>query len=246
MERTIDGKTLTIKHFINKQLKPSISDGATSYPLYTQVIFDTYNTRFKTTNHTPSWGNSGILIDEKYEDQIVDGSFFNKHFSEVLEVDRKILDIIEYEIKTKKSEFTLRGLGKRLQNYFRLVREALSDQGKLGKEVLNMLGDYIPYNEFKPLIQANYHGTVHLLKTVAEKYPHYYQKLPLKYTIYLVVNEVIIQTASDITYFEWLHKNGKESFQSALINKIGNNSESTEVTYSIVNQIDTSIKETIT
>jgi hypothetical protein len=48
MQTTIDGKKLTVKHFVNNRIKPNIlDDDYQEYPIYTQVTYNRVNTKFR-------------------------------------------------------------------------------------------------------------------------------------------------------------------------------------------------------
>ncbi len=145
MELIVDNKKISIKHYLNLKLKPSYPDGAVEmYPLYTQVIYDSKSTKFRTFNSLEFLGGTYFLAKGE-EENVSDGSFL-KEMPQVVETDQVILRIVEFEIKKFKSDFKLKGLGKRFVIYASPVLSAVSESIVYGMNYF--LGSKFTHNEF--------------------------------------------------------------------------------------------------
>lgn len=127
-------KILTIKHFLNKRLKPKVDKkGSKYYTPYVQITYNRYNTQF-----IFNWAH--YISTEPYINRFTETEFknFEKKDSWVQdkrEVDGIITKAIKYEEQKYKSKFSLKGFGKRLSFYFecftcefqKKVRSALDD-----------------------------------------------------------------------------------------------------------------------
>lgn len=96
---------ITVKFFLHKKVAPKVSpwlDNVDCYPLYIQVSYARNNTQFRSF-----YKNIYSSIDQAYENDI---ELIN--YEECL-----ISKVLEYEIKTLKEKFELKGIGDRYMDY---------------------------------------------------------------------------------------------------------------------------------
>lgn len=129
----INGKKLTIKFFLNKDVKGKHFEfgGVSQYPLYVRVTFNRATTNFIVGNN---W------FSEMYEKDLED-------IPELKEVKKTIGKIVQYEVRNSVGDYRVRGLGDRIRTYYSNIYEAIQ------KSLLNILtkelGSILSYNEFK-------------------------------------------------------------------------------------------------
>lgn len=118
----INGKKVSLTHYLNKELKSYIFEGARFYQLYTTVNYKTKTTRFKAFRSLETKGVDRVLINEKHEDA-VNAQDIKGIAPDVYEADNMVMRIIEHEIERFGDKFTLKGFGKRLDVYGKRIEE---------------------------------------------------------------------------------------------------------------------------
>jgi len=105
----VEEKRASVKFLVLDTLKGKSIEGTKKVPLYTQVVYDSKNTKFKTiVNKEP------VFVTKDFDFQHISNkdliNSLNKH-------EEQIVKIVEYETKKFKSRFTLKGLQKRIGIY---------------------------------------------------------------------------------------------------------------------------------
>ncbi len=166
MEPVIQGKKISIKHYLNTKLKPTLDgEGRELFPVYTQVVFKGKATRFRTDQAFTPNDISDIGFDAsnpdryftffvlpiKYQEKIeFEGFLASNKLIQLLT--NRIVAIIKYEVDSPYiSEFTLKGLAKRLKEYFFPLEDLIDDLAS--GPVISFVGEYIPYNHLKGLFE---------------------------------------------------------------------------------------------
>lgn len=194
MELIVDNKKISIKHYLNLKLKPSYPDGAVEmYPLYTQVIYDSKSTKFRTFNSLKFLGGSYFFAKSE-EGNVSDGSFL-KEMPQLIDTDKVILQIVEFEIKKFKGDFKLKGLGKRFPIYASPVLSVVNDS--IGFGMNYFMGSKFTYNEFIEIFgQQKPYGRV-VLDALNRK-PELIRSMPKKLQYYSVYS-MLMQQYEDST-----------------------------------------------
>lgn len=151
MERIVDGKVVSLKHFLNKRLKGKVIDGIGHYALYTMVTYNNNNTQFKAFLDK-SDQNKAIYIQSFNEDKLKNGdsSFIRaKDYQRLTEINEWILNIVEYEINRYKDEFSVKGLSTRLEIYVSEILDFINLIGKRG--LMEAMGDELTHNNYVKL-----------------------------------------------------------------------------------------------
>lgn len=216
MEVIINDKTLSIKHYLNKNLKPVIDkeSGEKKFPLYTLVIYETQNTKFKaissvTPNEVYTW-----YCNESCEEDIKSGKAHCLP-PEIGKADQQIADIINYEVTKYKNRFKLTGLGKRLHVYWSSVDSIYNRF--FYDQVEDYLGSKLSYNDFHKILDRYTDDQLNEIIDEALKiYPDLLKETPESLQIWanLRLITAYFDTAhSQMTCFMWVVKNGKSKFQ---------------------------------
>ncbi|MEM6339448.1 MAG: hypothetical protein AAF673_05970, partial [Pseudomonadota bacterium] len=155
MERIVNGKTLSLKHFLNTRLKGKVIDGVGHYALYTMITYNNINTQFKSFL-SKTEQNRTIYIPSSHEEKLKSGdnSFIRaKDYEQLEKTDNWILDILEYEIERYKTvkyvEFSVKGLSIRLEIYTMEILEYIDLLGT--RWLLAVMGDELTYNNYMKL-----------------------------------------------------------------------------------------------
>ena len=205
-------KTITIKHFVNFDVKPKMVDGDEFYPVYTQIVYNRKNTKFKTKI-------SGDPILVKKELELKDSNYLNKS-NDILNQNDKIETIIRYEESILNDSFSLKGIGNRLVTYnspiINIYKELYKNSSveKYLKSVLtyddytywdnlediNSQIEQIYYYDFKT--GGNYNGLIlsGMPKKIKEQL-ELYEQMKLFFEVAF--------TKNDITIYEWFFKKGR-------------------------------------
>lgn len=153
MELIINGKTISLNHYLNKSLKPKIdSEGFPTFPIYTKVIYQTKVNRFKATYDHINFRPKSLYVKMKDDielDNIIYRNTNHKIFRDLIECDKKILKIAEFEILNFKDKFTLVGFSKRIQKYGVRINDFIFEAAK--DFLLGYLADHVTHNEYKQL-----------------------------------------------------------------------------------------------
>lgn len=129
----INGKKLTVKFFLNKEVKGKQVniEGIIQYPLYVRVTYNRSTTKFIAGNNWfPEFEESHLE-----ENPTLQG------------VKSAIEKIVEYEVKNSTGDYKIAGLGDRVKTYSSNILEALNRSLIVSLE--NELGKVMPYVEFK-------------------------------------------------------------------------------------------------
>ncbi|MEZ5040293.1 MAG: hypothetical protein R2828_10385 [Saprospiraceae bacterium] len=193
MDLIVNGKKLSIKHYLNLNLKPSNVEGVDLYPLYSQVIYESNSTKFKAF-HFIEFTGSTIFCSKDEEPRILDESFL-KDEKELRKTDEKILKIVEYEILKYKNEFSLKGLGKRIPIYGSSVLDIVTDS--LGFSMLKFLGSKFTHNEYLDIFGENEPFVDKVAKAIALK-PDLLNSMPRHLQYYSIVS-ILTKVFNDST-----------------------------------------------
>jgi len=187
MELIVDNKKISIKHYLNFNLKPSNPDDTVDmYPLYSQVVYDSKSTKFRTFASLKYLG-AGYGYAKRVEPKILDGSFLDE-MEELRKTDEAILKIVRYEIKKYKSEFTLKGLSKRFLVYGSPVLSTVSNSLRLSMDYF--FGSKFTHNEFLEIFgQRKPYGK--LVLEALEKNPELLDEMPKEYQYYSVISMLV-------------------------------------------------------
>jgi hypothetical protein len=124
----VKGKKVSLKHFINTSLKGRIgADGIVKYPLYTQVVYNRGNIKFKSSINPLK--NDQILVPYRPD---LPNKFEEINDPRLIDVDNKILNIIKYEVENNGQDFKLSRLGIRIPIYFKSVDKIILEQILMG------------------------------------------------------------------------------------------------------------------
>lgn len=227
MEVIINDKTLSIKHYLNKNLKPVIDkeNGRKQFPLYTQVVYETKSTKFKAftnTNPNPNLSTSDFdtwICYEECDEDIRNGKM-DCLPKEIIEADKQIAEIIEYEISKQKNNFNLKGLGNRLEVYWTSVDIILSEA--LYDSVLFYLGSKLLHNEFEEIVYP-YEKNKQLDKIMEEVSiikPEIIEEMPeiIKnwFSLFLGLVWFNVEHQKRFTCYQWLIKGANRHFASVV------------------------------
>lgn len=146
MEVIVDGKTVSLRHYLNKTLKPKLSEeGEALYPLYTIVVYQRKNTTFKTFRDIRSNDKSAILVSETNEPLLSDNSL-EKFLPDVYSTDKLILGVIEKDIARSKHSFQIKGLKEKLKKLSLSIDEAILYDSK--DSILEFIQERISYKHY--------------------------------------------------------------------------------------------------
>lgn len=145
-------KNVSIKYIVLDSAKPRIKDGNSYLPVYTQVVYEGKNTKFKTTIlGKPVYVKENLgLLDTNFSD-----------FKMQLEEVKKLIEtIVYYEVDLLKERFTLKGLGKRIQFYFQSIEQVFMSLLDLWgvKDYLKSKLTYNQYVEWEKIENLNQKG----------------------------------------------------------------------------------------
>jgi len=206
MELEINGKIVSLKHFLNKRLKPLFEeetpDAEPGYPLYTQVIFDKESTKFKANTGLRWIGPETVYFSESKEQYLDDDNYIREFEKGVFETDKKILKIVEYEVNKYNDKFTLKGLGKRLSHYGTPITDFIATT--LRNEFFKFAGDYLTYNQYISLYKSN-ESVENLIAKAIDSYSLQYNSFPKKLALAFVFYHLLATL------------NEKEGYNSTLI-----------------------------
>jgi len=142
-------KKITIKHYLNKKIKPkkSFKDNKLNknhFPVYTLVTFNRQSNNIVLDFY---FNDYGLDIDT-FED------FFNKGTDEYVTNEIKVreeilINSIRYEYKENQDSMTLKGFSKRFDKYQYPIDFLLN--GYVSSQVLTFLEDFITVSEYKKI-----------------------------------------------------------------------------------------------
>ncbi|HRK80228.1 MAG TPA: hypothetical protein PLZ12_02215 [Saprospiraceae bacterium] len=168
MEMIVDGKTVSLRHYLNKTLKPKLSDqGETLYPLYTIVVYQRKNTTFKTFRDIRSNDKSAVLVSETNEPLLSDNSL-EKFLPDVYSTDKLILEVIEKDIARSKQTFQLKGVKEKIEKLSFSLDEVVSICNEAA--ILEYFKNHLTYSKFVEIYSRS--------KTISEFIQIYYRENP--------------------------------------------------------------------
>lgn len=198
MERIVNGKALSLKHYLNKDLGPSEDENGepTLYDLYTRVIYDRQVTRFKAKlffHDSLTKKDAGeFLVPEDYEEE-EDLIRYLKVGPDYELITDYVLNIFEYELKKEGIPKKLKGLSKKLFYYYLSLDNFL--ERKYRARLFAFLGDHLPFN-----IYNKYHESKSTFLNVIEI-------LKLEHTeTYFKVPEHILRGVDYVGYSKYLNQ----------------------------------------
>jgi hypothetical protein len=215
-------KTIAIKHFLNKKLKPKIDDGIEYYPPYIQVTYDGVNTKFlfDWTFHVETDPFENRFSETEFQELITP---YNEHDKNVLyEVNRSIEKAIIYEESKYKSKFLLKGFGKRLAFY----RECFSCQYRNDIDEL-----FLQFAKNKNIVRGNrtyeleekldFFSLIEIIEILNSSYNgNLFKIIPKslwrKIITYYFFNSFFEKNESLDRYGDWLYHGTLEKFEAYL------------------------------
>lgn len=194
----IDGKKLTVKFFLNKEVKGKrINVGPnTKYPLYIRVTYNRSSTKFIAGNN---W------FDESVEADL-------EEMPTLKGVKSAIEKIVEYEVKNASGKYKIVGLGDRMKTYSSNLSDAINQSllTVLSKEV----GKSMPYIEYQNWTKIEFRGRV-------KKGLQFLGKdLPNNIKTHAVLADLLDKLGKSISVFGWIMSDERLSFIERL-RKIG-------------------------
>ncbi len=218
MDIIVNFKKVSLTHYLNLKLKPSKIDGIDLYPLYSQVVYESKGTRFKSFSSLRFIGET-LFYGKEYESKISDGSFLNgKDEKQLKNTDEKILRILQNEILKYKQGFSLKGLGKRFTIYSLPVLSVVDNS--ISFSMTNYLGSIFTYNKFTKIFnnKRSYEESVQM--AIKEK-PGLVAGMPKHLQYYFIVSALLKSfedsDKEEIRCFDWvLDSAKKKDFFSAI------------------------------
>ncbi len=216
MEVIINDKTLSIKHYLNKNLKPVIDkeSGEKKFPLYTLLIYETLNTKFKAITSVKPDEINTWYCNESCEEDIKNGKAQCLP-PDINKADLQIADIINYEVTKHKNKFKLKGLGNRLHVYWASVNSIYNRY--VYDQALDYLGSKLSYNDY--VIITNKYDQNQLNEILEESIkvnPSILDGIPEPIQIWThlrLVTAYFDTVHSQMTCYRWIVKNEKYKFQ---------------------------------
>lgn len=143
-------KKISIKFFLNKNLKPLIINDIKTYPVYIRVTYNRKSTTFKfETSEYPD----GLYLELKQEKNFEDA----KIYPQFLAFEKVIETLVEKEVRRKKDRFDVKGIGDKIFTYYgEAISDILSDG--VDKEMQDILKDKLTYNEYIELMKIEDFG----------------------------------------------------------------------------------------
>ncbi len=132
-------KKVTIKHYLNKQLKPKEANGLLYYAPYTRVTYDRKNNKFPMDWDREFSGPVVVFYNRFTEDQFT--KFLQDTSSYVREIDRMIEQSIRYEHHFFGDDFELKGFGERFELYRTSLYELF--YSKVREDIVNGLEKHL-------------------------------------------------------------------------------------------------------
>ncbi len=114
-------KKITIKHFLNKKVKPKEALGAGYFPIYTHITYDRKTT---TVNLFPEINKKGIT---KADFEYIFESESGEIYSILSKLSNNIKLIINHELSLVGKDFQLKGISKRYGQYFRYISDVFGN-----------------------------------------------------------------------------------------------------------------------
>lgn len=118
----INGKKVSLTHYLNKELESYFSEGSRYYQLYTTINYNTKTTRFKAFRLLEMKKTDRVWINERHEEAI-QAQQIEAIAPDIYDADKMVMRIIEHEIHQLGEKFTLKGFGKRLDLYGKRIEE---------------------------------------------------------------------------------------------------------------------------
>lgn len=230
MERIVNGKVLSLKHFFNKSLKGKVIDGIGHHALYTLVAYEHVNTKIKTFFDKNNQ-SVAIYIPAIYEQDVRRGEFSflePREWNSLIKTDEWILDIIEYEIYKYKSKFSIKGLAGRLEIYTSKIMHFINVFCK--RTLLNVMADKLTYNNYLKL--ERYKGSFDEKNDLARNIlieqngftrGMFGTEFDNISRVYYVFEDYLDE---DSTCYDWINS---ENLQKKFINEAPNSNEAKEV-----------------
>ena len=134
-------KKVSVKFFLNKDVKPSLYDDVKLYPVYVRVTYNRKNTKFKA-----AIDQATLWIREEFEDHYLLDEKNRKSFEEI---EQALIDIVGYEAERLGDKFTLKGIGQRLEYYKISIYNCL--QLLVSHHFNELLANHLTHNDYVEL-----------------------------------------------------------------------------------------------
>ena len=210
-------KTISVRNFVNYDLKTKIINGKEYSPVYVQVNYDGKNTKFKLEIQ-----DYPIYVATKLG--LKDSSYIALN-DEILKQESLLKEIVLYEVKKHKSNFSLRRIGRRLRNYEKKLDyffEALTKE-----DLERHLEDKMIYKDYLKMLSIKSYNE--RLNFVWDYFKDDIKKLinedvdqrTLTYILLFVLfnklrypdgGENISNPFTNMNYFDWVAKGGRKQF----------------------------------
>lgn len=141
---------VTVKYYLNKKIKPRKINDTLYYPLYVRVIYNTYNTRFKSLISLPGYDNERGLYLSDSDFELLQNPLERYHL-ELRKEEKDIVEVVKF-IEARFDDYNLTGLKHSLMSYY-IVKSEIVSQGmtELAKNALISNG----YSQLNSIIRWN-------------------------------------------------------------------------------------------
>lgn len=223
-------KKITVKFFLNKNLKEIVIQGDFCYPLYTQITYDRKNTQIKCM-----YGGYYKSIEQVQEET-----------PNLLDFEEKILKrSVNYELGKLGDEFKLKGLGRKYENYCKSIHKLFNSYLKL--RFKNIIKDASP-RRFLEVLNLNsqdidffviYDASVKLFDNLPEILEEGFKEEMRIYQTYFAMYET---TLSDGKYkfpvvIDWLEGSHQQELKNKLEVSFQNESQMIEKSMELIHKI---------
>lgn len=213
---------ITVKHFLNTRVKPSIKQGSKekNYPIYCEITYKGQNTQFNFEWDYHLKQKDQGYFQNRYTEEILK-KIKSKYEKTILEIEDEIKSIIQFEESIYKKDFTLKGFKDRYNFYTDcfscLIQSEISEA--IFEELEKRVGrkDYYHIEE-----EAILYGLLKLIRYVEKKHvPNFGQEIEnetwIKIHTYYLVNSFKASNRDARHFGFWIYKNGFELFEKYLL-----------------------------
>jgi len=230
---------ITVKHFLNKRLKPKLIDNKEKYPLYVQIIFQTKTTQIKSQAFKDIGIETSFLTDLELN---ANDYFLIKERENIESI------ILKFEQKSKEINFSV--FSEIYKKYTVLMSELIEKYLynlflKEAKEKKNSL----PFVFINSSYETVYNTLISLNSEIDYNFSELYRNSKLAYEIFTsyIKDNKLCESVLNMQFIDWEFGNGKElfiEFGKKYIHTFEVENEIKEY-YKIVENVDFLIKEHI-
>ena len=215
------GNKITIKHFLNKRLKPKIKNNKEYYPPYCHITYERKGAQFLF-----DWSSHHWKEIKPYDNRFTENKFnkFIKKESKLVEsINDTITRAVKFELDRHKNKFKFKGFGQRIAFY--LACFYCDFQDEIDKDIKSIVRKEISKKQYKRSKERlSSHDPSKYLKLIAKKYiPDIKTKitdeLNIKIATYYLLDSFLDEYELARGYETWLFFDGFEKFESYLISE---------------------------